>query len=271
MHPNMSFKESQTRSKPVNVQLKTVINPRISFTSLVKPNCENRMYANKTCIAQRLQICELGRPVEYANLDVLIIAFEGVLGSFVPSTLQAADCDTDTLLLRPGLSEALSQLLPYFKIVILFADQSSLHLNAAISALNRSKVPFDAIYKIKKLANDNLFTYHSIMRDLESTSLQALFVTSTMISINEMGESKLLDKANPLMDFASLPIATGMERLVIFCVAHLMTESGLDDDELEKVEHAKDVCDMTAISQTLISFNRVSERISEEGTEVTES
>ena len=34
---------------------------------------------------------------------------------------------------------------------------------------------------------------------------------------------------------------------MILCVAHLITEAGLDSEELERVEHAKDVCDMTAI------------------------
>ena len=124
----------------------------------------------------------------YSNLDVLIVSFEGVLGAFKTPIPELDQESTDTLILRPGLAQALNDLLPYFKIVILTNDRSSLHQKAILSALDKNEVPYDAVYRTIGVANDNLFTYHSILRDLDSTKLQVLFITSTMISINDLSQ-----------------------------------------------------------------------------------
>ena len=124
----------------------------------------------------------------YSNLDVLIVSFEGVLGAFKTPIPELDQESTDTLILRPGLAQALNDLLPYFKIVILTIDRSSLHQKAILSALDKNEVPYDAVYRTIGVVNDNLFTYHSILRDLDSTKLQVLFITSTMISINDLSQ-----------------------------------------------------------------------------------
>ena len=124
----------------------------------------------------------------YSNLDVLIVSFEGVLGAFKTPIPELDQESTDTLILRPGLAQALNDLLPYFKIVILTNDRSSLHQKAILSALDKNEVPYDAVYRTIGVVNDNLFTYHSILRDLDSTKLQVLFITSTMISINDLSQ-----------------------------------------------------------------------------------
>lgn len=131
---------------------------------------------------------------------------------------------------------------------------------AVIHALDKSKVPYDAIFKANKIANDNLFTYQTMLRELDSSKQQAVFLTSTRITLSH-DSPNLMARANPLMDFSLLPIASGMEKIVILCVSHLTTEAGLDEEEAEIVEHAKDVCDMTAISQVLISLSTLAESI----------
>ena len=81
---------------------------------------------------------------------------------------------------------------------------------AIIQALDKSRVPYDAVFKTNHIANDNLFTYQTILRELESSSQQVVFLTSTRITLAH-GSQNLMAKANPLMDFSLLPIASGME------------------------------------------------------------
>ena len=57
----------------------------------------------------------------YKDLDIIIITFEGVLGSFLP-TLPFEEQQTDSLILRPGISQALEELHTNFKVVILTSD-----------------------------------------------------------------------------------------------------------------------------------------------------
>ena len=62
----------------------------------------------------------------FKNLDIIVITFEGVLGAFMPP-LPADYQVMDPLLLRPGIAQALTDLLNNFKVVIITGDQSSLH------------------------------------------------------------------------------------------------------------------------------------------------
>ena len=55
-----------------------------------------------------------------------MITFEGVLGAFMPP-LPADYQVMDPLLLRPGIAQALTDLLANFKVVIITGDQSSQH------------------------------------------------------------------------------------------------------------------------------------------------
>ena len=142
--------------------------------------------ANKACIQIRKTLSETNdesfRP--FNNLDVLLITFEGVLGAFLPILPSKYDDKEDTLVLRPKIKEALSQLVINFKVVIITADQSSIHLRAMIKALNKEKVPFDAFYRTIKVANDNFFTFQTILKDLDSTTLQIMFLTSINLQLS---------------------------------------------------------------------------------------
>jgi len=161
----------------VNTELKTIVNPRVNFSTLVEPNCAMLEGANKTCLRLRQTMEDtMGDNFRmYNRLDIIVISFEGVLGAFsqaVPQKpLQPDQVATDTLLFRPGIATALEELLKNFKVVILTSDQSSLHQNAIIKALNKSQVPFDAIYKTVSVGNDNFFTYEKIQLDLDSTKV----------------------------------------------------------------------------------------------------
>ena len=81
-------------------------------------------------------------------------------------------------------------------------------------------------------STDNFFTYRSIQRDLSSVHQQVLFVTSSVLALNNSKENltQILDKADLVHDFTLLPISTGMERLVIFCVTHLLEEAHFFDE-----------------------------------------
>ena len=63
---------------------------------------------------------------------MLIIAFDGVLGAFLPPlpTQNSAEEEsaslTETLILRPGITDAMIELLSYYKIAIVIGDTSVL-------------------------------------------------------------------------------------------------------------------------------------------------
>ena len=101
-----------------------------------------------------------------------------------------------------------------------------------IKALNKGKVPYDAFYRTIKVENDNLFTYHTIKRDLDSTKLQVIFLTSVHFSLNMLrDETKTrIKKSKPQLDFSLMPISSDMEQLIIMCVTHLLTEANLIED-----------------------------------------
>ena len=116
-----------------------------------------------------------------------------------------------------------------------------------IKALNKRRVPFDAFYRTIPVANDNLFTYHTIQKDLKSTKLQIIFLTSTNVWIDDMPAIKHTD---PMKHFTLMPIASGMERLVVMCMTHLLTETNFDEDNQRiwvEMGHAS-ACDMTIFS-----------------------
>ena len=99
-----------------------------------------------------------------------MITFEGVLGTFLPHVPCSSKIKTDTLILRPGVKEALTDLLRNFKVVVITGDQGSIHQKAMMKALDKQKAPYDAFYRTVKVENDNLFTYETILRDMDSGS-----------------------------------------------------------------------------------------------------
>ena len=63
----------------------------------------------------------------------------------------------------------------------------------------------------------------------------------------------------PQTDYSALPVALEMERLMVFCVPHLLAEAELEKlegpiENFDKIE----VCDMTAASQTIVNFFNIS-------------
>ena len=79
-------------------------------------------------------------------------------------------------------------------------------------------------------------------------------MTSTVLPLDNSQEdlSQILDKADIIHDFTLLPISTGMERLAIFCVTHLLEEAHFFDevDRVPSASHLEgvDVCDMGILS-----------------------
>ena len=73
-----------------------------------------------------------------------------------------------------------------------------------------------------------------------------------------------MDKSNPETDYGALPVALDMERLMIFCIPHLLAEAELENlegpiEDFDKIL----VCDMTAASQTIVSFFNTSRSFDE--------
>ena len=131
-----------------------------------------------------------------------------------------------------------------------------------IKALDKQNAPYDAFYRTIKLENDNLFTYETILKDLESGNLQAIFLTSAHFSLNKLRDQTKarIASSNPMQDFSLLPISSSMNQLNIMCTTHLLTEANLIDDpdiSLTSLEQAK-VSDMTAYSLTLNNFYGIS-------------
>ena len=71
-------------------------------------------------------------------------------------------------------------------------------------------------------------------------------------------------KSNPMNDYSALPVALDMERLIIFCMPHLLVEAKLNEIE-EPLESLKKVCvcDMEAATQTIINFFNIKRTFSE--------
>ena len=59
---------------------------------------------------------------DYKTLDLVVITFEGVLGSFLPLAPSSSEVKSDTLILRPGVAAALKELLLNFKVIIITGD-----------------------------------------------------------------------------------------------------------------------------------------------------
>lgn len=66
----------------------------------------------------------------------------------------------DTLVLRPGIKEALLELLKNFKVVIITGDSSTLRQKALLKKLNQEGVPYDAVYQT--MSSDNFFIHCTI-------------------------------------------------------------------------------------------------------------
>ena len=59
---------------------------------------------------------------EYKTLDLVVITFEGVLGSFLPLVPSSSEIKCDTLIMRPGFAVALKELLLNYKVVVITGD-----------------------------------------------------------------------------------------------------------------------------------------------------
>ena len=129
--------------------LRSLVNPKIDLQSLIKPNCELVKSQNKHCLRlrQHLRDSKSETARDYANLDILLITFEGVLGSFLPLAPQRQEEKTDTLVMRPGVTNALEMLIRNFKVVLITSEQSSVHIKTIVKVLNKMKVPYDALYR----------------------------------------------------------------------------------------------------------------------------
>ena len=101
------------------------------MASLTGPNCKQLKQANKACLTERLRLKETEKSGEeekshqqraYKTLDIVVITFEGVLGSYLPLVPQSSEVKSDTLILRPGVAEAMTELLENFKVVVITGD-----------------------------------------------------------------------------------------------------------------------------------------------------
>lgn len=113
--------------------LKIKVAPRIDLSMMVEPNCEQLSAANRPCLKYRLM---QRSPDANKPTSVLVVTFEGVLGSFLPSALSphlkqhlavSKKKKRDAMILRPGVARALTDLLGNFKVVVITANQSELH------------------------------------------------------------------------------------------------------------------------------------------------
>ena len=82
------IKETPKPRLHTNTSLKAIVNPRADFKSMSKANCQLLSGQNKVCNAMREAL--VSDPPEdyreYASLDLVVITFEGVLGTFIPVT-----------------------------------------------------------------------------------------------------------------------------------------------------------------------------------------
>ena len=167
----------------------SLILPKVDLSSVTVPDCALIDTTNRPCQQMRAKVEEEKDWLTPDRLDMIVITFDGVLGTFLShETLQGALSQpllkpegapkTDTLFLRPGLSKALCDLLPHFKIGILVTERSTLRHKCIIKTLRRHNVPYDAMYATLPSFEDNFYTYNSIRRDSEVGNLQIMFLTA---------------------------------------------------------------------------------------------
>ena len=68
-------------------------------------------------------------------------------------------------------------------------------------------------------------------------------------------------ETDPMRHFTLMPIASGMERLVVMCMTHLLTETNYAEDNQRvwvELGHAS-ACDMTIFSQTLTKLYKLAD------------
>lgn len=90
--------------------------------------------------------------------DLLIIAFDGVIGMFMNHPN-----GHEQLLMRPGVDETLTQLAEQFQIAIVVDYQRPNRLRAVMKALKNA--PYDRLYQKVSWKEDNFFNIENILRD----------------------------------------------------------------------------------------------------------
>ena len=157
-------------------------------------------------------------------------------------------------------------MMPHLRICILVTERSLLKQKSIIKTLKKQNIPYDCMYVIQPSCTDNFFTYNCMRKESDVENQQIIFLTAQKFTNNQPRRQidKRVEKSNPETDYGALPIALDMERLMIFCIPHLLAEAELENlqgplEDFDKIL----VCDMTAASQTIVSFFNTSRSFDE--------
>ena len=93
---------------------------------------------------------------------------------------------------------------------------------------------------------------------MECHKHQVLFLTSVNFQLDTLRDETIarVNNAKPIEDFTLIPISSSTERLVIFCVTHLLVEAKLLEEDELNIDAP--VCSMSEIGSTICNFFNVS-------------
>ena len=97
-----------------------------------------------------------------------------------------------------------------------------------------------------------------------------MFLTSAKFDLSMLqSEFKVkLKSSKPEIEYGPLPIIQNMERVVVFCVEHLLSEIGYlsgiaDPDSIPSLNPEYEAFDLVAVSKTLLNFHKMAHSIIE--------